>query len=141
MADDAEIDRARVERDAHLGLLGGGLAVVGIDLDEFGCHLRALPDRFVEVAVERDGLALRDALGGEGASLLRGGGVNCRAKVTAGTSSAPRSRQISRVTRSEANGICVVGSSMARDDRYDWRPSAVYQQRFSCGSIPTIVKH
>jgi hypothetical protein len=72
VADDAEIDRLRVERDAHFRLLGGGRAVVGIDLDEVGRHLRTLPDRFVEVAVERDDLALRDALGGNDAPCLRG---------------------------------------------------------------------
>ena len=43
-----------------------------------------------------------------------GGGVNCWAKVTAGTSSAPRSRQISRVTRNEANVMWVWGRTIVK---------------------------
>ena len=73
VAEHADVNGVGTEDDAELGLLGRRLAVIGIDLDEVGRGLRAAPDGLVEVAVERDGLAGRQALGGNRAPLLRVG--------------------------------------------------------------------
>ncbi|MSO83005.1 MAG: hypothetical protein EXQ53_06885 [Acidobacteria bacterium] len=73
-----EADR-RVEGDAHLGLLGGGAPVVGIDLDEIAARQRARPDRLVEPPVERDRLALGEARGDDRrAAAVAGSGLTGR---------------------------------------------------------------
>jgi hypothetical protein len=47
----------RVERDAELGLLGGRLPVVRVDLGEVSRDRRPVPHRLVQAAVEADALA------------------------------------------------------------------------------------
>ncbi len=51
---DADVQPFAAEGDAHLGLLGGRRAVVGIQLHETGRGLDAAPDRLVQPAVHVD---------------------------------------------------------------------------------------
>src|SRR5262249_54375946 len=71
VAKDAQVKRVAVERDPEFRLLGGRPAVVGIDLDEVGPDLCALPDSLVEAAVERNRFPRRQSFGGNRAPRLR----------------------------------------------------------------------
>ena len=56
----ADVQRRAVEREPHLGALGGGLPFVRLILAEIGGRRRRMPDRLVELAVEVDLLAQRN---------------------------------------------------------------------------------
>ncbi len=58
MAGNADVQRAGVKDDAHLGLLCCRTAVVGIDLDKVARRLRPHPGRLVQPPVEHDRLAI-----------------------------------------------------------------------------------
>ena len=70
----AEDDAIAIEQDAHLGLLGGRRAVVGIALQEVGGRHRLLPGRLVRRAVDDDRFALGEPVGADlrGAQTGRG---------------------------------------------------------------------
>ena len=73
-----------IERDAHFGAFGRRRAVLRIELREVGRRHGALPDRFVEPAVDGDALAVGQPNGGDA---RRAGSTSCAAARMAASSS------------------------------------------------------